>query len=152
MKTPLVTSPNVSSFLAAAIAALCATPAARATDLNVPSNSPMTLAADNYTYGTVWLGNNGASTLNIEDGVTLSCTTFYLMNGNGQFSYTRRDPSLTHLTYTVEYSTDLSAWHPATLSEPESVGPPDSNGVETVTVKVSNAALDGKLFVRVKAL
>jgi len=68
---------------------------------------------------------------------------------NGQFSYTRFATS--GLTYTVEYSTDLSGWNPAILSEPESVGAPDSHGVVTVTVKVSNPAVGGKLFVRVRA-
>ncbi|MEI6607151.1 MAG: hypothetical protein WCP35_17705, partial [Verrucomicrobiota bacterium] len=65
-----------------------------------------------------------------------------------QFSYTRRANS--GLTYTVEYSTDLTTWNPATASE--SAGTADSNGVQTVTVTVSNPALNGKLFVRVKAL
>jgi len=69
------------------------------------------------------------------------------LHGN-QFSYTKRTNS--GLTYTVEYSTDLSTWNPATASE--SPGAPDSNGVRTVTVTVSNPALNGKLFVRVKAL
>ena len=64
-----------------------------------------------------------------------------------QFSYTRRANS--GLTYTVEYSTDLTTWNPATTSE--SAGAADSNGVQTVTVTVSNPALNGKLFVRVQA-
>ena len=84
-------------------------------------------------------------------GSSVSPITAGLSAANGQFSYTRRDPSLTNLTYTVEYSTDLSAWHPATLSEPESASTPDSNGVQTVTVKVSNPSVGGKLFVRVQA-
>ena len=65
-----------------------------------------------------------------------------------RFSYTRRADS--GLSYTVEYSTDLTNWNPATVSE--SAGAADSNGVQTVTVTVSNPALNGKLFVRVKAL
>jgi len=64
-----------------------------------------------------------------------------------QFSYTKRANS--GLSYTVEYSTDLSSWNPATVSE--SVGAADSNGVQTVTVTISNPALNGKLFVRVQA-
>ena len=64
-----------------------------------------------------------------------------------QFSYTRRATS--GLSYTVEYSTDLTNWNPATVSE--SAGAADSNGVQTVTVTVSNPALNGKLFVRVQA-
>jgi hypothetical protein len=68
------------------------------------------------------------------------------LHGN-QFSYTKRANS--GLTYTVEYSTDLTRWNPVTASE--SAGAADSNGVQTVTVTVTNAALNGKLFVRVKA-
>ena len=64
-----------------------------------------------------------------------------------QFRYTKRSNS--GLTYTVEYSTDLTTWQPASVSE--SAGDANSNGVQTVTVTVSNPALNGKLFVRVKA-
>jgi len=69
------------------------------------------------------------------------------LQGN-QFSYTKRANS--GLTYTVEYSNDLSIGNPATVSE--SAGAADFNGVRTVTVTISNPALNGKLFVRVKAL
>ncbi len=70
-------------------AALLALPTAgQAENLVVVStNSPVTLAAGNYTYGSVWLGNDGSGggpdplTLNIEDGVTLSCAEF--LNGFG---------------------------------------------------------------------
>jgi hypothetical protein len=65
-----------------------------------------------------------------------------------QFSYTKRANS--GLSYTVEYSTDLTTWNPAAASE--SADTADSNGIQTVTVTVSNPALNGKLFVRVKAL
>jgi len=82
-------------------------------------------------------------------GSSVNPITAGLSATDGQFSYTRRATS--GLTYTVEFSTDLSAWYPATLSEPESASTPDSNGVQTVTVKVSNPAVDGKLFVRVQA-
>jgi hypothetical protein len=68
------------------------------------------------------------------------------LHGN-QFSYTKRADS--GLTYTAEYSTDLSIWNPATASE--SAGAADSNGIQTVTVTVSSPALDGKLFVRVRS-
>ena len=64
-----------------------------------------------------------------------------------QFSYTRRATS--DLIYTVEYSTDLATWNPATATQVP--GEPDSNGVQIVTVTVSNAPVDGKLFVRVQA-
>ena len=64
-----------------------------------------------------------------------------------QFSYTRRASS--GLDYTVEYSTDLATWNPATATQVS--GTPDPNGVQIVTVTVSNAPVDGKLFVRVQA-
>ena len=72
-----------------------------------------------------------------------------LDKASGQFSYTRRATS--GFAYTVEYSTDLAAWNPATLAGPESVGTPDSYGVETVTVTITNEPVNGKLFVRVRA-
>jgi hypothetical protein len=64
-----------------------------------------------------------------------------------QFSYTRRATS--GLAYTVEYSTNLSTWNPASVTELP--GDPDSNGVQTVAVTVNNAPVGGKLFVRVQA-
>ncbi len=64
-----------------------------------------------------------------------------------QFSYTRRATS--GLAYVVEYSTDLATWNPASVTE--SLGDSDPNGVQIVTVTVSNAPVDGKLFVRVQA-
>jgi len=72
-----------------------------------------------------------------------------LDKASGQFSDTRRATS--GLTDTVGYSTDLAGWNPATLAGPESVGTPDSHGVETVTVTVTNEPVNGKLFVRVRA-
>ena len=53
----------------------------------VETNSPLTLASGSYSYGHVWLGNDGSGgglsplMLNIQDGVTLSCTEF--LNGFG---------------------------------------------------------------------
>ncbi len=64
-----------------------------------------------------------------------------------KFTYTRYANS--GLNYTVEYSTDLTGWAPATTLE--SIGDPDAKGVQTVTVTVSDTPVDGKLFVRVRA-
>ena len=64
-----------------------------------------------------------------------------------QFTYTRYADS--GLGYTVEYSTDLAGWDTAAWTEVP--GDPDANGVQTVTVTVTNAPLGGKLFVRVRA-
>ncbi|MCX6880446.1 MAG: hypothetical protein NTW21_42575 [Verrucomicrobia bacterium] len=71
-----------------------------------------------------------------------------VFNCGTQFSHTRRATS--GLTYTVEFSTNLSAWNPADVTI-VSVGDPDAKGVQTVTLTVNNAAVDGKLFVRVRA-
>jgi len=65
-----------------------------------------------------------------------------------QFTYTRYAAS--GLSYTVESSTDLAEWAPATTLE--TIGTPDPiTGVQTVTVTVSDTPLNGKLFVRVSA-
>ena len=65
-----------------------------------------------------------------------------------QFTYTRYATS--GLSYTVEYSTDLAEWAPATTLE--TIGTPDPiSGVQTVTVTVSDTPVNGKLFVRVRA-
>ena len=55
--------------------------AAQAVDLVIlNADSPKTLAAGSYTYGKVWLGNDGGASgplvLNIGDGVTISCVEF----------------------------------------------------------------------------
>jgi autotransporter-associated beta strand protein len=69
---------------------------------------------------------------------------------NGTFSYTRRLQSLTGLTYSVWYSTDLAGW---TQDTGAAQGTPVVAGeVETVPVTVSSALLaNPKLFIRVKA-
>jgi hypothetical protein len=64
-----------------------------------------------------------------------------------QFTYTRYADS--GLGYTVEYSTDLAGWDTAAWTEVP--GDPDANGVQTVTVTVTNEPVGGKLFVRVRA-
>ena len=75
--------------------------------------------------------------------------TQQLDHATGTFSYTRRaTPATTGLTYTVLTSTDLVTWAPDAGSA-ESIA---TNGdVQTVTFTVSNPAVNGKLFVRVKA-
>ena len=65
-----------------------------------------------------------------------------------QFTYTRYATS--GLDYTVEYSTDLAVWDTAATTD-DGGSTPDANGVQTVTVTVTNAPVDGKLFVRVHA-
>jgi fibronectin-binding autotransporter adhesin len=67
----------------------------------------------------------------------------------GTFSYTRRQQSLTGLTYTVWYSTDLTSWN---QDSGAIQGTATLNGeVETVPVTVSSSLLtNGKLFLQVR--
>ncbi|MDA0767254.1 MAG: Ig-like domain-containing protein [Verrucomicrobia bacterium] len=71
----------------------------------------------------------------------------------GTFSYTRRNPTLTQLIYTVMISKDLQNWvanGPGGSQTPDS----ESAGLQTVAVQVDATPLDpsdGKLFVRVQA-
>lgn len=68
----------------------------------------------------------------------------------GNFSYTRRQQSLTGLTYTVWYSTDLATW---TQDSGATQGTATLNGeVETVPVTLSNSLLTNPtLFFQVRA-
>jgi autotransporter-associated beta strand protein len=67
----------------------------------------------------------------------------------GTFTYTRRKPSLTGLTYTYKSSTTLAGWSAFTqVSESSNSGDP----VETITVTIPAALLtEPKLFLRVEA-
>lgn len=69
----------------------------------------------------------------------------------GTFEYTRRDPLLTGLPYTVQVSTDLQNWE-AAVNPSITPGPLDPEShVQTVTVSVNEVPIDGRLFVRVVA-
>lgn len=77
-------------------------------------------------------------------------TTIAALKTTGNFTYTRRTPSLSGLTYTVWTSTDMATWTQDTGAT-QTVNSTVAN-VQTVTVKVSNALLTGaKLFIRVQA-
>lgn len=84
-------------------------------------------------------------------GSSVNPITNPLDHTSGQFTYQRRDNSLTGLTYTVWYSTDLATWTEDTGAlQPD--GTPDGNGVETIQVTLSPALLTNpKLFVQVRA-
>lgn len=70
---------------------------------------------------------------------------------NGTFSYTRRDTSLTGHAYSVWFTDSFAGWDEDEAAQ-QSVGPTDSNGVQTVTVTLSPGVRGGaRLFVRVKA-
>ena len=83
--------------------------------------------------------SNGAATAPI---------TSQLDMANGTFSYTRRNPALSGLTYTVWTSTDLLTWTPDPVSEQATSG-----DVQTVTVTLSaDIPLSApNLFVRISA-
>ncbi|MCB1131448.1 MAG: autotransporter-associated beta strand repeat-containing protein, partial [Verrucomicrobiae bacterium] len=68
----------------------------------------------------------------------------------GLFSYTRRKPSLTGLSYSYRYSTTLDgAW---TLFTPDSTSSDSGDPVETIEVDVPDALLSNpRLFIRVEA-
>jgi hypothetical protein len=66
------------------------------------------------------------------------------------FSYTRRDPVVTGISYTVWTSPDLLTWSEDLGARQEQTSL--LNEVETVQVTVSAAPVDGRLFVRVMAV
>lgn len=67
----------------------------------------------------------------------------------GNFQYTRRaTPAATGLFYTVLTSPDLDEWNTGGATE---TGVTTADGIETVTVNVTAAPVDGKLFVRVRS-
>ena len=88
--------------------------------------------------------------LNPTSGASVSPITSPLNKTTGMFSYTRRaTPALTGLTYTVLTSTNLVTWTPDAGAVAESVV--TAGDVQTVTFTVANPAVNGLLFVRVKA-
>lgn len=84
------------------------------------------------------------------NGLSLNPIAVPLDKTNGTFSYTRRLLSLTGLTCSVWYSTDLTGW---TEDTGAAEGTPVGNGeVETVPVTLSGALLaNPKLFIQVRA-
>lgn len=87
--------------------------------------------------------------LNPTSGTSVNPFTVPFNPATGLFTYTRREDSLTGLTYTYQYSTSLSAdWTTFTPAVP----PVSDNGspVEAITVTVPAALLtEPKLFIRV---
>jgi len=69
---------------------------------------------------------------------------------SGMFSYTRRNPSLTGLTYHVFTSTDLQTWTEEAYPPNETLSATNGD-VQTMTVTVAATPFNGKLFVRVEA-
>ena len=86
--------------------------------------------------------------LNPTLGSSVSPITSGLTTG-GMFTYTRRNPALTGLGYTVWTSPDLQTWTQDTSASQT----PDSQiaEVQSVSVTITATPLSGKLFVRVAA-
>ena len=75
-----------------------------------------------------------------------------LLGPAGSFRYTRRDPTLTGLSYTVWTSPDLQAWSEDTGALQETTPDTPVPDVETVDVTLSPALLEeARLFFRVRA-
>lgn len=88
--------------------------------------------------------------LNPTSGAEVNPIAVPLEKSTGTFSYTRRTQSLTSLSYSVWYSTDLSSWTEDTGAVEGT--PAVSGEVETVPVTISNALLSNtKLFIQVRA-
>jgi autotransporter-associated beta strand protein len=89
--------------------------------------------------------------LNPTSGASANPITSPLNKTTGKFSYTRRaTPALTGMTYTVLTSNNLVTWTTDTGAVAESVV--TAGDIQTVTFTVANPAVNGQLFVRVRAV
>ena len=89
--------------------------------------------------------------LNPTSGVSTNPISIPLNRTDGTFSYTRRNPTLTGLSYTVWTSTTLDGWTKDDGAT-HAAGTPDANGIQTVAVTLSPGLLGSPtLFVRVSA-
>ena len=80
-----------------------------------------------------------------------SCSPTTQLDGlTGTFSYTRRDPALTGLTYHVFTSTDLQTWTQEAYPPNETISATNGD-IQTMAVTLAATQVNGKLFVRVEA-
>lgn len=70
-----------------------------------------------------------------------------MLNTDGDFSYTRRDPALTGATFRIFTSTDLSVW----TEDTGATSTPSVGDLQTVDVELTATPVDGRLFVRVES-
>jgi len=96
------------------------------------------------------LTNNEERIWGLDPTMGWSLNPISLDTGGDTFTYTRRDPTLTGITYTVETSTDLEIWTEDTGAVQAPVTLVDE--VETMTVTLSALPVDGRLFVRMRAV
>jgi hypothetical protein len=88
--------------------------------------------------------------LNPTNALSKNPFTFNASLASGSFSYTRRDPALTGLNYTVWTSADLVNW----AQDTGAIQTPGIalNGVQTVSVSISSAlSSQPRLFIRMRA-
>lgn len=71
------------------------------------------------------------------------------LDASGSFTYRRRDPALTGLTYTIWVSSDLDNWHPS-LDSTTTAGATAPDQTQSVTVALSNLP-DSNFFYRISA-
>ena len=97
-------------------------------------------------------GEERAFGLNPTRGSSVNPISVPFNRAAGTFSYTRRNPPLTNLTYTVWTSATLGSWTEDSTAV-QSPGTPDANGMQVVGVTLTPGLLAAPaLFVRVKAL
>jgi len=71
------------------------------------------------------------------------------LDASGSFTYTRRDPALTGMTYTVWVSTDMESWD-IDVTALQDAGPADVNGVQSVGVTLTPGLMsESVLFLRI---
>lgn len=84
-----------------------------------------------------------------DSGASVNPYVSMLNKTNGLFTYTRRGPAVSGLTFSYEYSTSLAGWTPFT---PDSAVTNGGTPIEAITVDLPNALLTNpKIFVRVIA-
>ena len=83
-------------------------------------------------------------------GSSVNPITVRLAASAGTFTYTRRNPALTSLSYTIWTSTDLVTWSKDATAG-QIAGAADGNGVQPVFVTLSTPPTSSTFFVQVRA-
>lgn len=84
------------------------------------------------------------------EGSSINPIVVALDRSTGTFSYTRRDPTLTQLTYSVWTSSDLATWNEA-KGALGSAGSVNENGVQTVVVTLATLPTAPAFFIQMRA-
>jgi len=83
-------------------------------------------------------------------GTSVNPITVPLDKSAGTFTYTRRDPTLTSLNYTLWTSTNLASWTEDPGAK-QSAGAIDPNGVQAVVVTLSTPPTAPAFFIQIRA-